>query len=256
MYFWVQRQRALFTKIQCMEEHKQTQTETQAVPKTTAGQGFGIAGMVLGVLALVVAFIPCIGIIALVPGAIAILLSVIGLVQANQNNGAKGLIIAALVISILATGIAAIWGIVIGGISREGHIWRDRVERIIESTDQESLRELETSLKMFGSELEKTFGDMEDFDPELYDFGEEVSDEEFEKVMQEYEKTVSEFASLAREVEKGELSALVKYSTVSIRAASLAATLVRIGPKLSEDQMHRFEEVSERYEKILDEVED
>ncbi len=239
-----------------MEEQKQPQAEAVAVPKTTAGQGFGIAGMVLGILALIVAFIPCIGIIALVPGAIAILLSVIGLIQANQNNGSKGLIIAALVISILATSIAAIWGIVIGGVSRDRHIWRDRVERIIESTDQESLRDLEISLKMLGTELERTFGDMDEFDPELYDFGEEISDEEFEKVMQEYEKTVSEFAKLAREVERGELSAVVKYSTVSIRAASLAATLVRIGPKLTEEQMRRFEEVSERYEKILDEVED
>lgn len=244
----------LFTKIQYMEEQKQTQTE--GTLKTTAGQGFGIAGMVLGILALIVAFIPCIGIIAIAPGAIAILLSVIGLIQANQKNGAKGLIIAALVISILATSIAAIWGIVIGGISREGHIWRDRVERIIESTDQESIRELETSLKMLGGELERTFGDIEDFDPELYDFGEEVSDEEFEKIMQEYEKTVSEFARLASEVERGELSAIVKYSTVSIRAASLATTLLRIGPKLSEDQMRRLEEVTERYENILDEVEE
>ncbi len=247
-----------------MEEKEKNQEQQQTPPagqvsvppKTTAGQGFGIAGMVVGAIALIVAFIPCVGVIAIAPGAIAVILSVIGLIQANQNNGAKGLIIAALVISILATSIAAIWGIVIGGVSRDKDIWRDRVEQVIESAGEESLRELGTSVQALGKELEKTFGDMEEFDPELYDFGDEITDEEFDKVMEEYEKVVSELAKLVKEVEQGELAALVTYSTVSIRAASLAATLVRIGPKLTDEQKQRFEEVSARYEKVLEEVEE
>ena len=69
--------------------------------KSTAGQGLGIAGLVLGIIALILSFIPCIGWVAIIPGFIAIALCIVGLTQANKANGAKGLIIAALVISIL-----------------------------------------------------------------------------------------------------------------------------------------------------------
>ncbi len=239
-----------------MEEQNQNQPQATPQPalQTTAGQGFGIAGLIIGLIALIIAFIPCIGLIALVPGVIAVVLSFIGLAQANQNNGAKGLIIAALVVSILATTIAAIWGIVIGGVSRDSHRWLNRVERVIERSDRESVRELETSLKVLGEELEKTFGDRDDFDPEVYEFGEEITDEEFERVMQEYETVVREFARLAREVEAGNVEALVTYSTVSLRAASLAATMIRVGPKLTEEQQQRLQEVSERYEKALEAI--
>jgi hypothetical protein len=233
-----------------MEEHPHAEQQMQ----TTAGQGFGIAGMILGVLALVIAFIPCVGLIAIVPGAIAIILSIIGLIQANQGNGAKGLIIAALVISILATSIAAIWGIVIGGLSKDSHQWKDRIERFVESNDKESWKELETSLKALGAELEKTFGDADGFDPDTYEFGDEITDEEFNKVLGEYEKMVDEFAGLVRQANKDEISSVIIYSAVSLKAASLAATLMRIGPKLTEEQKERFEAVNKKYEKVLDEV--
>ncbi len=75
--------------------------------KLNTGQGLGIAGLVLGIIALIISFIPCLGIYALIPGIIAIVLSVVGLSFANKANAAKGLIIAALIISIIGTAIAA-----------------------------------------------------------------------------------------------------------------------------------------------------
>ena len=77
--------------------------------KSTAGQGFGIASLILGILALLIAFIPCIGIFALIPGIIAIVLAIVGLSQASSANGSKGVIISGLIISILGTTLAAIW---------------------------------------------------------------------------------------------------------------------------------------------------
>lgn len=237
---------------------EQTDNTTQPVQpaRTRAGEGFGIAGLILGILALIVAFIPCIGLIALVPGVIAIILSIVALMQANQGNGAKGLIIAALVISILATCIAAIWGIVIGGVARDGQRWVDRIERFVDSAEEESLKELGTSLKEIGEEMERRFGEMEGFDPDTFEWGEEISDEEFAFVLQEYEKVVEEMARLARQAERGEISALVTYSAVSLRAASLAATLFRVGPKLTEEQQRQLEAVNEKYEKALDAAEE
>ncbi len=79
--------------------------------QTTAGQGFGITALVLGIIALLTAVIPCIGIIALVPGLLGVIFAVIALVQANRNNGAKALIIVALVLSSLGTAISTAWAL-------------------------------------------------------------------------------------------------------------------------------------------------
>lgn len=85
--------------------------------QTTAGQTLGILGIVLGIIAFLVALFPCIGFIAIVPGIIAIVLSAIGLDQARRANGAKGLGYAALSISILATVIATTWLFLTGGLA-------------------------------------------------------------------------------------------------------------------------------------------
>ncbi len=78
-------------------------------PKSTAGQGFGIASLILGILALLIAFIPCVGLFALIPGVVAIVLAIVGLSQAKNANGQRGVIIAGLVISIVGTVMAATW---------------------------------------------------------------------------------------------------------------------------------------------------
>lgn len=71
-----------------------------------AGKGLGIAGLVVGIIALVVSFIPCLGMLALIPGVIALILSAIGVAIAVKKDGAKGIAVAALVISVIACGIA------------------------------------------------------------------------------------------------------------------------------------------------------
>lgn len=90
---------------------------------SNAGQGLGIAALVLGIVALILAFIPCFGWIALIPGIIAIILAVVALSQASQARAPKGLIIAALVISILGTSVAAVWGVIIGTLASHGDQW-------------------------------------------------------------------------------------------------------------------------------------
>lgn len=78
---------------------------------TNAGQGLGIAGLIMGVLAIPLGIIPCTFFIALVFGAMGIVLSAIALSQANRGNGPRGLIIAALVCSILGFSFAFFWGV-------------------------------------------------------------------------------------------------------------------------------------------------
>ncbi len=88
--------------------------------KSTAGKGLGIAGLIIGIIALLVSFIPFFGMISIYIGGLALLLSIIGLIMAVQKKAGKGLIIAALIISALATGIAA-WQISkVSDIAEEG----------------------------------------------------------------------------------------------------------------------------------------
>ena len=100
--------------------------------KSTAGQGLGIAGLILGIIAFIFAFIPCFGWVALIPGFIAVALSIVALTQANKANGAKGLIIAALVVSIIGTSVAILQGFIFAGILSEGSHIKDRIERAID----------------------------------------------------------------------------------------------------------------------------
>ena len=83
-----------------MEETTNTTTNSKA------GKGLGIAGLVLGILAAVVSFVPCLGMYAMFPGIIGLVLSIISIVQANKAGASKGMAIAGLVCSLVGCSIA------------------------------------------------------------------------------------------------------------------------------------------------------
>ena len=119
---------------------------------TNAGQGLGIAGLVLGVLAIPLGLIPCTFFIALVFGAVGIVLSAIALSQANRGKGPRGLIIAALVCSILGFSFAFFWGITL-----------KKASPVIKSVIQEIKQEgnLEEVFKDLGNNTEEILKDLE-----------------------------------------------------------------------------------------------
>ena len=136
--------------------------------KTTAGQGFGIASLILGILALLIAFIPCIGIFALLPGIIAIVLSIVGLSQARNSNGTTGIIIAGLVISIIGTLIAAVWilffsasGLLLKNLDNENGKLDVVIEEFVKKFENEYGTEIESDVKKTDSDLEKTLEELE-----------------------------------------------------------------------------------------------
>jgi hypothetical protein len=61
----------------------------------------GLVGMILGILAVVISFVPCLGVYAIYPGIVGIIFSALGLRKVK-----KGMAIAGLVCSLLGTGIA------------------------------------------------------------------------------------------------------------------------------------------------------
>lgn len=107
-------------------------------PKSTAGQGLGVAGLVMGILAIPLGIFPCTFFIGILFGIIGIILSLVALSQANRGAGPKAMIIAALVCSIVGLTFASIWGFAIssGGarvireIIREGDFPPDAWEEM------------------------------------------------------------------------------------------------------------------------------
>jgi hypothetical protein len=118
--------------------------------KSTAGQGLGIAGLVLGIMAIPMGIIPCTFYIGIVFGITGIVLSLVAFSQANRAYGPKALIIAALICSILGLTFASLWGF---ALSRDG-------ARFVKEIIREGIRN-ENGFRNFGNELDSSFRTME-----------------------------------------------------------------------------------------------
>jgi hypothetical protein len=73
---------------------------------SSAGLGLGIAGLILGIISIPFGIMGCTFIMALIFGILGITLSAVAYSQARQANAPTGLIIAALIISVLGTSFA------------------------------------------------------------------------------------------------------------------------------------------------------
>src|SRR5512145_279201 len=138
-----------------MEEHK-----------SNAGQGLGIAGLVMGILAIPVGLFPCTFYIGIVFGIIGLILSLVALSQANRGYGPKALIIVALVCSLVGLTFASVWGFT---FSREGG-------RVIKEIIREGIHD--ESFDDFGRDAGDILHDMEDDTTYIP----EPSSEEFENM--------------------------------------------------------------------------
>jgi len=123
--------------------------------KTSAGQGLGVAGLVIGILAVILAMIPCVGWIAIIPGVIALALSLVAFSQANKGNGSKGVIIGALVVSIIAISIGLVQIVFFAAIATEGGNIKNKIEKVAKEFGDEFEDE-------YGKDVEKAMGDVEE----------------------------------------------------------------------------------------------
>jgi hypothetical protein len=85
------------------------QNTTNTTPSPNDGKGLGTAGLVVGIIALLFSFIPCLGMWAIVPAIVGIILCSISMRHASKANAPKGMATAGLVCSIVAAAIAAYW---------------------------------------------------------------------------------------------------------------------------------------------------
>jgi hypothetical protein len=94
-------------KKQLTKKTKNMNTTTQT---STSGKGLGVASLVIGIITLLWSLIPIFGAWALWIAIIGLILGLIGFVLAkNGNNPKKGVVIAGIALSVLATGISGYW---------------------------------------------------------------------------------------------------------------------------------------------------
>jgi len=110
----------------------------------TTGQNLGIAALITAIVTFVLAVIPCIGLIAMIPGIIAIILAAIGLSQAARYNHPRGVLIAGLIIAIVAVFISFSQIFILGKIGDKfGKEWGRNIENVIDDVQRNVLDELE-----------------------------------------------------------------------------------------------------------------
>lgn len=86
-----------------------TPTPPPFVPMPNNGKGLGMAGLIVGIVALLFSFIPCVGMYAVLPAVVAIILSAISMSQSSKIGSPKGMATAGLICGIIALIIAAYW---------------------------------------------------------------------------------------------------------------------------------------------------
>jgi hypothetical protein len=108
-----------------------------------AGQGLGVAALVLGVISFIVALIPCIGLFALFTALVAIVLGAIGLSQAARNNSPKGLVLGGLILGIVALFIAIAQIVFFAGFADKVPYFEEKLEDVFKDFERDVLDELE-----------------------------------------------------------------------------------------------------------------
>ena len=111
--------------------------------KNTTGQNLGIAALITAIVTFVLSVIPCVGLVAVVPGIIAIILASVGLSQASRTNSPKGLLVAGLIIGIIASLISVSQVFVAGKIARHADKWPNEIQNIVKDVQDDVLKDLE-----------------------------------------------------------------------------------------------------------------
>ena len=97
--------------------------------KNNQGNGFAVGALVTGIIAFLLAVIPCVGIIAIVPAIIAVILGIVGLSRANNSNG---MLVGGLVIGIIALMISLSQTFVISKVAKHSDKWSTDIGSAIE----------------------------------------------------------------------------------------------------------------------------
>lgn len=82
--------------------------------KIKGGKNMGIAALILGIISLIIGFVPLCGSIALLPAIIGLILGIVDTVRKSKKGEKKGVSIAGLVLSAMATIVIVFWVFIFG----------------------------------------------------------------------------------------------------------------------------------------------
>ena len=111
--------------------------------KNNTGQNLGIAALITAIITFVLAVIPCVGLIAIIPGIIAIVLASVGLSQASRNNSPRGVLIAGLIIAIIAAMISLSQVFVATKIAQKAGKWPNKIQNVINDVQDNVVKDIE-----------------------------------------------------------------------------------------------------------------
>jgi hypothetical protein len=111
--------------------------------KNNTGQNLGVAALITAIITFVLAVIPCVGLIAIIPGIIAIVLASVGLSNAARTDSPRGVLVAALIIGIVASLISFSQVFVAGKIAEKADKWPGKIEEIVTDVQGKILEDLE-----------------------------------------------------------------------------------------------------------------
>lgn len=122
----------------------QTEIPQGQTPGRPTSQNLGIAALITAIVTFVLAVIPCVGLIAMIPGIIAIVIAAVGLSQASRTNAPRGLLVAGLIIGIVAFLISFSQVFVAGKIANKAqNEWGNNIENIINDVQENVVKEFE-----------------------------------------------------------------------------------------------------------------
>ena len=78
--------------------------------------GVGVGALVIAIIAFLLAVVPCLGLIAIIPAVVAIVLAIVGL---SRPNNAQGMLVGGLVVAIVALMISLSQSFVIGKLAHK-----------------------------------------------------------------------------------------------------------------------------------------
>lgn len=111
--------------------------------KNNSGQNLGIAALVTAIITFVLAVIPCVGLIAVIPGIITIILASVGLSQAARSNSPRGMLVASLIIGVIASLISVSQVFVAANIAKNADKWPDEIQNIVKDVQDDVVKDLE-----------------------------------------------------------------------------------------------------------------
>ena len=111
--------------------------------KNNTGQNLGIAALITAIVTFVLAVIPCLGVVAVIPGIIAIVLASVGLSQSAGKNSPKGVLVAGLIIGIIAFLMSVSQIFVAGRFAKNAGRWPNEFHNVVRDVQKNVMKDLE-----------------------------------------------------------------------------------------------------------------